>query len=199
MFDHWLNGVYVTVTVSRDALIFRLGIFFWLIVECEVSIWACLPVGYDNSAQMQHKHSRRQTIAQLLHYYLSSWIGQMVSGGELVEWTCDGQSVREWGTQPFNENLWPALIKDLTERLWQVLMLTCINDVDGRRGCLGEMWLCEINPQRAWVAFKNGLETVKQPRRGETTASTPWRERTHTQRKHWKFTSQYNESKKGLH
>lgn len=66
---------------------------------------------------MLHEHSGRQTIARVHHYDLSSWIGQMVSGGELVDWTCDGPSVRDWGTQPFNENLWPALIKGLTERL----------------------------------------------------------------------------------
>lgn len=60
---------------------------------------------------------KSKTMAQSLRSYPSAWIGQMVSGGAMAEWTCDGQSVTDEGTHPFNENLWSGLIEGPTERL----------------------------------------------------------------------------------
>lgn len=55
------------------------------------------PVGYDNCEDMPHRRYEKQTMVHLLHGYVSGWIGQMVSSGVMVEWTCDGQSVRDEG------------------------------------------------------------------------------------------------------
>lgn len=142
------------VTVSRDTLMrVRYTILDWVIAECEVffcvctcsslEVRACLTARYDSSAETPY--CEKQTLAPFATR-LSVPLDR-TNGQSWTRWL----ECRGLGTQPFNEDLWCGLIKSLTERLWQVLKLTCINDVVVVVGVFWEdVWPCGISSQGGW-------------------------------------------------
>lgn len=73
--------------------------------------------GWGGATLKRYEWNKKRPTASPLRGYLSIWIGRMVSGRGMAEWTCDGAECQRGGTQPFNENLWSGLIEGLTERL----------------------------------------------------------------------------------